>query len=121
MRINAKLKMLICTRINNPHPIPLPPLPLKLTILSTPIEFISPIDETVIGGNRGSLSFREPDFKDRGMVPILQHHCAEIDVPVCGGGAVDYKWTKETFRVLEGEVGVVPGCAVAGSSETVCE
>jgi hypothetical protein len=100
MPINTKLKMLIRTRINNPHPILLPPLKPEFRILPRPIEFIFPIDEAVIAWDRWGLSFREPDFENWSMVPILEDHGAEIDVPVGTTWAVDDYWAQETFAVL---------------------
>jgi hypothetical protein len=38
------------------------------------------------------------------MVPILEDHGAEIDVPVGTTGTVDDYWAEEAFAVLEGEV-----------------
>ena len=121
MLINTKFKMLIRTRINNPHPIFLPLLPFKLAIPALPVEFIAAIDEAVVSWDGRVLSFGEPDFEDWGVIPILHHHGAKVDVPVCAAWAVDYYWADKPFAVLQGEVGVVPGCAVASCSEPVCE
>lgn len=121
MPINGKPKMLIRTRINNPHPILLAFLELELRILPLSIIHVLAVDEPVISGYGRRLSFLEPEFEGWRMVPVLDHHGAEIVVPVCAAGAVDDDWTDEAFAVLQAEVRVVPGCAITCCAETVCE
>jgi hypothetical protein len=83
MLINPKLEMRIRRSVDKTDPMSFPGLEYKLRVLSTAVEFISPVDETVIRRRRGSRNFFCKELlKCRSVEEVCYRHGAEIDIPV---------------------------------------
>lgn len=121
MLINPELEMLIRARVNQSNPILLARDPNKLRILSASIEFILPVEKTVVTCRRTIDTLIEPLCEGGSMIPILDHDGSEVNVPICSTGTVDDEWADEAFGVLQREVRMVPCVTVTGGPECISE
>ena len=88
---------------------------------SAAVPHVFPVDETVFRRLRPVRAFLEPDLVNGAVVVVCEEHLAEINVPIFDRGTVDHERAQGALTVLEGEVAVVPGWAVASTLDLVCE
>ena len=120
MLVNPKLEMRIRGSVDKTHPMSFPRLEYKLWVLSTAVELISPVDETIICRRRGGWNFFCKELlKCCSVEEVCYRHGAEIDIPVCAWGTSDYNWTEDTVGVLEREMTVIPTCPITCRMESI--
>lgn len=73
------------------------------------VEDVGAVDERVgLRGGAGRRSVPPPLVESRDVSPVHEHQCPQVFIVVRGGWSIDHDGTKETRRVLEAKVRMVP-------------